>query len=76
MKEFMNNLYGATGSEVSGFYAGVPFLGTITDTRVKYGGDIQVVVEDDNGTMTYLIDGVALMDGGDTIYDNLHVYFK
>ena len=76
MKEFMNNLYGATGSEVSGFYAGAPFLGTITDTRVKYGGDIQVVVEDENGTMTYLIDGVALMDGGDAIYDNLHVYFK
>ena len=72
----MNNLYGATGSEVSGFYAGAPFLGTITDTRVKYGGDIQVVVEDENGTMTYLIDGVALMDGGDAIYDNLHVYFK
>jgi len=74
MNDYMNNVYGATGSQVSGFAAGVPFLGTITDTRVKYGGDIQVVVEDT--TMTYLIDGIALMNGGDAIYDNLHVYFE
>jgi|SaaInl5LU_22_DNA_1037371.scaffolds.fasta_scaffold15440_8 hypothetical protein len=72
-KTFMGNVYNAVGSEVSGHYAGMPFLGTITETRVKYGGDIQVVVEEEH--MTYLIDGTALMNGGDTIYDNLHVYF-
>ena len=42
MNEFMNALYNAVGCEVSGFYDGVPFLGTITETRVKYGNDIRV----------------------------------
>ncbi|MDA8883005.1 hypothetical protein N9I00_01245 [bacterium] len=73
-KTFMDNLYNAIGSEVSGYYAGAPFIGNITSTRAKYGGDIQVVVEQEH--MTYLIDGTALMNGGDTIYDNLHVYFN
>ena len=69
----MNNVYGATGSQVSGYYKDVPFLGTITDTRIKFGGGIQVVVED--GTETYIIDATTLMNGVDSTYSNLHVYF-
>jgi hypothetical protein len=74
MKIFMNNLYGAVGSEVSGFWHGKPFLGTIVDTRVKYGNDIQVNVEDGNDI--YILDGSVLYAGGNDVYTNLHVYFK
>ena len=42
--DFMNNLYKAIGSEVSGSYNSMPFLGNITSTRMKYGNDIEVVV--------------------------------
>lgn len=73
MKEFMNNLYGAIGSEVSGYHHGKPFLGTITYTRAKYGTDISVHVEDD--TDIYVIDGTVLAEGGNDVYTNLYVYF-
>lgn len=74
MNEFMNSLYNSIGSEVSGFYDGVPFLGTITETRVKYGHDISVTVVD--GSATYLIKGTELLAGDAGLYKNLHVYFK
>ena len=74
MNDYMNNVYGATGSQVSGYANGVPFLGTITDTRIKFGGGIQVVVED--ASDTYIIDAVTLMNGVDATYNNLHVYFE
>lgn len=73
MKEFMNNLYAAIGTQVSGSKNGVPFLGTITRTRVKYGTDISVSVEDDENI--WIIDGTALMIGEGGGYTNLHVYF-
>ena len=73
MNNFLSTLYTSIGSEVSGRHNGVPFLGTITSTRVKYGTDIQVTVVD--GTNTYLIDGSTLAEGGNASYTNLHVYF-
>jgi hypothetical protein len=74
MNDFMNSLYNAVGSEVSGYYDGVPFLGTITETRAKYGKDIQISVVE--GNKIYLIDGTELMAGDAGLYKNLHVYFK
>jgi hypothetical protein len=76
MNDFMNSLYGATGSQVSGTYMGTPFLGNITSTRMKYGNDIEVVVEDMVTDETYLIDGNTLLEGGNGLYTNLHVYFS
>lgn len=74
MNEFMNALYNAVGSEVSGYYDGVPFLGTITETRAKYGQDIRVFVVD--GSTTYMIDGTEILAGDVGLFKNLHVYFK
>ena len=74
--EFFNNLYKAIGSEVSGSYMGTPFLGNITSTRMKYGNEIQVSVEDTITDETYLIDGDTLLEGGNGLYTNLHVYFS
>ena len=74
--EFYNNLYKATGSEVSGSYMGTPFLGKITSTRMKYGNEIQVSVEDTITDETYLIDGDTLLEGGNGLYTNLNIYFS
>ena len=74
MNEFMNALYNAVGCEVSGFYDGVPFLGTITETRVKYGNDIRVLVVE--GDKTFMIDGSEMLAGDVGLFKNLHVYFK
>ena len=74
MNEFMNNLYNAIGAEVTGYHNDKPFQGTITYTRVKYGNDISVHVED--ATDIYVIDGSTLYEGEDATYKNLHVYFK
>jgi len=73
MSDFFNALYSAIGSDVSGFRDGVPFLGTIIDTRVKYGTDVQVTVKD--GDDIFLINGSSIAAGGDSVYKNLHVYF-
>ena len=74
--EFYNNLYKATGSEVSGAYMGTPFLVNITSTRMKYGNEIQVSVEDTITDETYLIDGDTLLEGGNGLYTNLNIYFS
>jgi hypothetical protein len=74
MNEFMNALYNAVGCEVTGFYDGVPFLGTITETRAKYGKDIQITVVE--GNKTFLIDGTDILAVDAGLYKYLHVYFK
>ena len=74
MNEFMNALYNAVGCEVSGVYDGVAFLGTITETRVKYGNDIRVLVVE--GDKTFMIDGTEMLAGDIGLFKNLHVYFK
>lgn len=70
----MNNLYGAIGTQVSGYHHEIPFLGTITNTRAKYGQDISVTVEDDKNI--WIIDGSTLFNGEGLGYSNLHVYFE
>ena len=74
--EFFNNLYKAIGSEVSGSYMGTPFLGNITSTRMKYGNNVQVSVQDDLNNETYLIDGDTLLEGENGLYTNLNIYFS
>lgn len=74
MNAFMNSLYNAIGAEVTGYHNDKPFHGTITYTRVKYGSDISVHVED--GSDIYVIDGTDLFAGEGNVYKNLHVYFK
>ena len=75
INNFMNTIYNAIGSEVSGYYKSSPFLGKIISTRVKYGNDIQVTVEDDDGRW-FLIDGTELLNGDTDVYTNLHIYFE
>ena len=74
MNEFMNALYNAIGAEVTGYHHDVPFQGVITRTRVKYGNDISVHVEDDANI--WIIDGSELFEGKGAAYSNLHVYFN
>ena len=74
--EFMNNLYKAIGSEVSGSYNSMPFLGSITSTRMKYGNDVEVVVEDTTTDEMYIINGNTLLEGGNGLYTNLNIYFS
>jgi len=74
--DFMNNLYKAIGSEVSGSYNSMPFLGSITSTRMKYGNDVEVVVEDMVTDEMYIINGNTLLEGGNGLYTNLNIYFS
>jgi len=74
--EFYNNLYKAIGSEVSGSYNSMPFLGSITSTRMKYGNDVEVVVEDMVTDEMYIINGNTLLEGGNGLYTNLNIYFS
>jgi len=71
-KLFMEAVWSAAGKEVTGNYWGTPFLGTITSVRAKYGTDLEVTVEAD-GEM-HLIDASTLYDGGNGVYENLHIY--
>lgn len=73
MNGFMNAIYNAIDSVVTGYHYGKAFEGVITNTRVKYGGDIRVTVED--GENIWLIDASELMNGEGGAYTNLHVYF-
>jgi hypothetical protein len=75
INNFMNTIYNAIGTEVSGYYKDTPFLGKIISTRAKYGNDIQVTVEDDDGRW-FLIDATEILSGDTGVYTNLHVYFK
>ncbi len=82
MNSFMNALYNAEGSVVTGYKNDVPFLGYITKTRVKYGSDIQVTIAYDEESMKEtgyggdIIDGSVLLAGENATYRNLHVYFE
>jgi hypothetical protein len=71
-KTFMEAVYGAVGTEVSGWWCGTEFLGEIISTRVKYGGEVQVTVQD--GDDYYMIDGSTLLEGSDSTFYNLHIY--
>ena len=71
-KTFMEAVYGAVGTEVSGWCRGTEFLGEIIDTRVKYGGEVQVTVQD--GDDYHIIDASTLLQGFDSTFSNLHIY--
>lgn len=81
MNDFMNALYNAEGSIVTGSKDGVKFLANITNVRVKYGTDLSVTIRydadsaKDVGYETDLIDGSALFNGSNSVFTNLHVYF-
>lgn len=74
MNSFMNAVYNAVGSAVTGYYYDTAFEGVITNTRVKYGNDISVTVED--GENIWIIDASELYAGAGGAYTNLHVYFN
>ena len=73
MKLFMNAIWSATGKEVTGYHHGKPFSGHISHIRTKYGSDLQVTVESEDDDL-HLIDGSTLYNGGNGIYENLHIY--
>ena len=81
MNDFMNSLYNATGSVVTGYHGPHPFIGRIVDVRVKFGNDLRVTVEldepcgDDGAGDHLLFDGQELYDGEGMHSSNLHVYF-
>ena len=74
MKLFMNAIWSATGKKVTGRHHGKPFSGYISHVRTKYGSDLQVTVESEDDDDLHLIDGSTLYNGGNGIYENLHVY--
>jgi hypothetical protein len=74
-KTFMEAVYGAVGTQVSGWCRDTAFLGEIIDTRVKYGeGDVQVTVKNEHGDEYYFIDASSILEGGDSTFSNLHIY--
>jgi len=78
-KTFMEAVYGAVGTQVSGWCRDTAFLGEIIDTRVKYGeGDVQVTVKSQvtvkDGDEYYFIDASSILEGGDSTFSNLHIY--
>jgi len=74
MNSFMNALWNATGSMVTGFYNDEPFVGDIEDVRTKAGDDLSVVVKTYDGE-TILLSGSELFEGAGNVTSNLHVYF-
>lgn len=81
MNSFMNALYTAENTIVTGRKNGLPFLGYITKTRMKRGDDISVTITYDVESMKELndasdiINGSVLLAGGNSVYSDLHVYF-
>ena len=79
-KTFMEAVYGAVGTQVSGWCRDTAFLGEIIDTRVKYGGEVQVTVKVLNGRTVkdgdeyHFIDASSILEGGDSTFSNLHIY--
>lgn len=82
MNKFMNALYNAVGSVITGNKNGIPFLAYVSDTRVKYGADISVSISydqdsiQDMGICSDIIDGSVLFNGGNGVFENLHIYFE
>lgn len=72
MNEFMNALYNAVGSDISGYRNdGVAFLGKIIRRRAKAGNDISLTVFDPDLNEEFIILASDVFAG----VRNLHVYF-
>jgi hypothetical protein len=82
MNDFMNSLWNATGSTVTGYDNGLPFIGKIASVRSKAGNDLSVMVEltepcgnaAAGETLGFL--GTELFNGHGGMSHNLHVYFE
>ena len=74
MNDFMNALYNAIGSEVTGFYDGLAFQGRIESVRAKAGNDLSVAVRTTDDDLL-LLSGEDLYNGSGKLTANLHVYF-
>jgi hypothetical protein len=74
MNSFMNALWNANGSMVTGFHKDEPFIGSISNVRTKAGNELSVTVDTDEGEVL-LISGTDLMNGAGNLFTNLHVYF-
>ena len=69
---FMNALWNAEGKQVTGTYQGKPFLGVIVYTRLQFGNDISVKIENEDGE-TFLTTGTKLHN--ELLDQGWHVYF-
>jgi hypothetical protein len=74
MNSFMNALWNANGSVVTGVYNDQPFYGHIESVRTKAGTDLSVTVKTEQGE-TILLTGSELFQGEGKVSKNLHVYF-
>lgn len=74
MNSFMNALWNATGSVVTGVYNDQPFYGHIENVRTKAGNDLSVTVKTEEGECV-LLTGSELFQGFGKVTKNLHVYF-
>lgn len=74
MNSFMNALWNATGSMVTGFYNNEPFIGDIENVRTKAGNDLSVTIKTYDGE-SFVLTGSELFDGAGKVTSNLHVYF-
>jgi hypothetical protein len=78
---FMNAIWNATGSTVTGYDNGLPFIGKISSVRTMAGVDLRVMVTltEDCGraaageTLGFLGSELCAGEGGHS--RNLHVYF-
>lgn len=74
MNDFMNALWNATGSTVTGVYNSKPFIGVIANVRTKAGNDVALTVTTEEGD-TVMLKGTELLNGSGVNTTNLHVYF-
>lgn len=73
MNSFMNALWNATGSMVTGFYNDEPFIGSIESVRTKAGTELSVAIRTDDELI--MLTGTELCNGEGNLTSNLHVYF-
>lgn len=74
MRLFMNEIYqNGVGKQVQGIHNDEPFIGKIVSVRAKYGSDLSLTIEQENGK-TFLLNATALYNGGDTVNKHLCVY--
>jgi len=82
MNDYMNALWNATGSTVTGFDGPHPFIGKISNVRSAAGEDLRVAVTLDEpcgnaaAGEILLFSGKELFDGYGGFSTNLHVYFE
>lgn len=67
MHLFMNEIYqNGIGKQVQGTHNDNPFIGKITSVRAKYGSDLSLTIEKEDGE-TFLLNATTLYKGGDNV---------